>query len=694
MKYYSEMLYDDIGNTYERKNQYLKELSALQATYSDSKEPDVLAKIKTLEKGKESHPYIKALALFRDKEKAFKKDCAKQSRAFKNSLPKDMSFRMRRLKTDAFKSKLAKEFYEPYVALSHDAAFAYEKAVIEEGQYTGIIAHLKTHEEGLKKAQYDSRNHTPEAVEKAKKAIAAHKAEEKALLDGQTEKLKKMRKEGVISKKALKDGINEATLKYKDAIQVKSYELPTKKHREAKGYRRFEINKTNRRKENVLKSNVSDLRRKTPYESDKKRVVNAFVSCLVPGVGQVMNRQFVKGFLFLLTAVFIYAIAIPYALGYGNYQGEGIAGLVSLAEGGRKIDKSMIFLIEGVMAIFLCIISLIIYYVSFRDVYQVEKERIKGIRPRVWFESKTTLFEEGFPIMVSLPALLVTVFIVLVPITTTILLSFTNMNPKNQSKFQWAGFANYKMMATGEGIAGQAFWLILQWTVIWTLVATTLAILIGFVLAILVNGERIKGKAFFRAVYLLPWAVPAFITIMFFSIMFSPGGLITGLLDSLFGIDLVVKQSPFWTRVTLIGLQGWLGSSYVFLLSTGVLQAIPADLYEAAQIDGASAWQKLRKITLPIVLFQTAPLLVGQYTFNFNNFSVIYLFNGGGPFEPTKYGNLAGSTDLLISYIYKLTMENDYQAIGAAITILISLGLMFFAWIGFHNSKAFREEKL
>ena len=144
----------------------------------------------------------------------------------------------------------------------------------------------------------------------------------------------------------------------------------------------------------------------------------------------------------------------------------------------------------------------------------------------------------------------------------------------------------------------------------------------------------------------------------------------------------------------MILLQGWLGSSYVFLLSTGVLQAIPEDLYEAADIDGATSWQKIRRITLPIVLFQTAPLLVGQYTFNFNNFSIIYLFNGGGPFNPSKYGNLAGSSDLLISYIYKLTMDNQYQAIGAAITALISLGLMFFAFLGYRNSKAFKEERL
>ena len=175
--------------------------------------------------------------------------------------------------------------------------------------------------------------------------------------------------------------------------------------------------------------------------------------------------------------------------------------------------------------------------------------------------------------------------------------------------------------------------------------------------------------------------------------MTSPNGQITKLLEGIFGGNFAIKSSTNLTRIALILLQTWLGSSYIFLLSTGVLQGIPQDLYEAAEIDGATGWQKLSKITLPLVLFQTAPLLIGQYTFNFNNFSIIYLFNGGGPFDPSNYGNIAGSTDLLISYIYKLTIEKQYQSIGAAITIFISLGLMVFAYIGFKNSKAFKEEK-
>lgn len=243
-------------------------------------------------------------------------------------------------------------------------------------------------------------------------------------------------------------------------------------------------------------------------------------------------------------------------------------------------------------------------------------------------------------------------------------------------------------------MAGSVFWLIFVWTIIWTLVATTLAILIGFFLALLVNNDRIKAKRFFRTIYILPWAVPAFITIMFFSIMVAPDGVITELLSNLFNKRIEIKNNTFMTRSALILIQAWLGSAYVFLLTTGVLQAIPGDLYEAADIDGASSFEKLKKITMPLVLFQIAPLLVTQYTFNFNNFSVIFLFNGGGPFNPQKYGNLAGSSDLLISYVYKLVMVNQYQAIAAAITIFISMGLMFFAFLGFRNSKGFKEGRL
>lgn len=395
--------------------------------------------------------------------------------------------------------------------------------------------------------------------------------------------------------------------------------------------------------------------------------------------------------MFFLGSLFIYMIAIPYALGFGNYQGEGIAGLISLAEGGGRLDRSILFMIEGIIALVFILIAIFIYIKSFKDTRNVEKAEMAGIRPNNWFETRKFMRTDGFPYLITTPALILIVFIVIVPIVTAILISFTDMNPQNQNKFHWAGLSNYITIAKGQGIAGKAFWKIFGWTLVWTLAASTLAIVLGFIFALLVNNERIKGKKFFRTVYLLPWAVPAFITIMFFSIMTSRGGVLSNAFSSLFNTSLDIKNNTYQTRLSLILIQGWLGHSYIFLLTTGVLQAIPKDLYEAASIDGASGIRRTFKITIPLVLFQIAPMLINQYTFNFNNFSIIYLYNQGGPFNPKVYGNLAGSSDILISYIYKLTMESQYQAIGAAITVFISIILIIISYLGYRKSSAFKE---
>ncbi len=338
------------------------------------------------------------------------------------------------------------------------------------------------------------------------------------------------------------------------------------------------------------------------------------------------------------------------------------------------------------------LIALFILIASFRDVRKTENENIKGVRVKTWFETTQNIEREGFPYLVSIPAYVLIAFIVLIPVITTFLISFTNMDPDHQTKFNWIGLSNYALVAKGEGIAGGAFWLILRWTLLWTAGATTFAIAIGFILSLIVNQERVVGKKIFRTIYIHPWAVPAFITIMFFTLMVSRNGPLTEIINGIFNINLDIKNSTNATRIFLILLQGWLGSAYVFLLSTGVLQGIPKDLYEAAEIDGAKGFQQTLRITIPLVLFQTAPLLINQYTFNFNNFSIIYLFNRGGPFFPSLYGNLAGSSDLLISYIYKLTVQNQYQGIGAAITIVISLVLMFVSYLGYRNTKAFKED--
>lgn len=687
MKNYDTYLYDDIGNRYERKNEYIKELIQLQ----EKKDKQGL---KVFINNKKQHAYNKQLEAFKEEEKAFKAQLKEKKVAYNKEASENKCEKLRRLKLHLMEASEKVDFYKDYRQLCYDAELVYRDSLVVKEQLGEIITHLENSTNSYREAKKAKKELTPSVNQKAVQDYKCYRLEQKEDLKHKVAELKTKKKQGSISKKALKNEKQQLKAEYEALLRIKKYEIPKKALQEEIESKRYEVEKVTKQKLTVMNDNRSNVRRTTPCELRKTKSFHGIIGLFLPGVGQLLNKQYTKAAFYAVATLFIYLIAIPYALGYGNYQGSGIAGLLSLAEGAPKIHKSLIYMIEGIIAVFLSVIACLLLLVSYKDTNKVEKDGIRGIRSRNWFETKRAILEDGFPYLVSLPTLVVIVFIVIVPITTAILLSFTNMDPKNQSKFSWIGVSNYVAIAKGEGMAGTVFWNILGWTVLWTLIATTFAIVLGFFLALLANNERIKGKMFFRTIYLLPWAVPAFITIMFFSIMLSREGILTEVIHQFTGLSFEVKNDTYLARITLILLQGWLGSSYVFLLATGVLQSIPSDLYEAAEIDGASAWQKLRRITVPMVLFQTAPLLIGQYTFNFNNFSIIYLFNGGGPFNPKEYGNLAGSTDLLISYIFKLTMDNKQQAIGAAITIVISLGLMVFAFIGFKNSKAFKEERL
>lgn len=674
---YAHNLIDSIGNEHPRKNRYIIDL----INASDEQRKKIIST-------KDSHPYNIELQKFKTEEKDFLNKLNSEASTKYNDEGNPL---IKQLKQRLYQAQQKEKFYKEYIELSYDAQLEYHKSQTEIRFIPEILENDKELNDRLKTREKQLSEIDPKKREAALKEIEQKTAERKALLEEQLSDLKSKFNAHIISKKAYKNEQKIRQRSYKEDITAFSF-IDEKKSIEEdiksiKHHLKIDI----KSQLNVLESDISDLRRKTPIELEKNRPIIAFLTFLFPGLGQFLNGQKKKALMFLPITLFTYLIAIPYALGYGNYQGKGIEGLVTLAQGGKKLDRSIMFMIEGIIAIILIICALLLLYISFKDVLGVEKRRIKGIRRNTWFETKQNIFEEGFPYLVSSPALVLIIFIILVPVITTLLVSFTNLDPNHQNKFTWIGIENYKLIFLGQGIAGKSFWLILGWTLVWTFGATTLAIAVGFILALIANQERIKGKGIFRTIYLLPWAVPAFITIMFFSIMVSRGGPITELITNVFGVTLDIKNDANLTRISLILLQSWLGSAYIFLLSTGVLQGIPTEIYEAAEVDGATGFQRTLKLTIPLVLFQISPLLISQYTFNFNNFSIIYLFNNGGPFNPTLYGNLAGSTDLLISYIYKLTIVNNYQAIGAAISIVISLVLMFFAYLGFKNTKAFKE---
>ena len=672
---YEKYLIDDIGEKRPRKNQY------------------IIDSIKADETGKKidakNHPYNQKLESYKKQ----KKDLLEKADAMAKKDPNyslDQKY-LRDLYYRKFMANAMLNFYEENKDLSYDSELDYKLCKLEYEQIPKIIENDLFIKSNLERASNRLEKLTSEEVEESKKLIEEDRKVLSEKFDADNKSLKKSFDEGHISKKAFKSEKEQLKQKFKDQNKRLDYRNPEVSLKEEIESLKYKIDKDYKKEIKILEADKAEARRRTPVEVEKTSAYRSILTAPLPGLGQILNGQWQKGLMFLLGSLFIYFIAIPYALGFGNYQGEGIAGLINLAQGGKRLDRSILFMIEGIISLVFVFLAALIYIFSFKDVRKVEKKEMAGIRPNNFFETKKMLRTDGFPFLITAPALLVIIFIVIVPIVTAIMISFTNMDPQNQNKFTWIGLNNYITIAKGQGIAGQAFWHIFGWTVVWTLLASTLAIVLGFIFALLVNNERVRGKKFFRTIYLLPCAIPAFITIMFFSIMTSRGGIIPEALNSLFNVNLDIKNNTFQTRAMLILLQGWLGHSYIFLLTTGVLQAIPKDLYEAASIDGATGFQRTLKITIPLVLFQIAPMLINQYTFNFNNFSIIYLYNQGGPFNPQVYGNLAGSSDILISYIYKLTMESQYQAIGAAVTVFISIILIIISYFGYKNSSAFKE---
>lgn len=412
---------------------------------------------------------------------------------------------------------------------------------------------------------------------------------------------------------------------------------------------------------------------------------------IIPGLGQFYNHQKLKGTLFLL--IFI-GFAVQFVM-------SGYRALYNLITLGSKpvLDNSLFMMIQGTLQILLAVVAVILYMANIYDAGNVAREINDGKTPSTTFrEMIKNIGDGGFPYLFSIPAYFLMLFIIVFPVLVTLFIAFSNydfLHVPPAHLLDWVGFKNFTALFFLSSYR-HTFNAVFGWTIIWTLAATTLQIVIGIFTAVVANQDFIKFRRVFGVIFLLPWAVPAFISIMSFSNIFNDSaGAINVQVIPFFNKILPFlhlslpswKTDPFWTKIAIIMIQGWLGFPYIYVMVTGILQAIPADLYEAATLDGASAIQKFHHITAPTIFTVAAPIFITQYTGNFNNFSMIYLFNSGGPGD---VGGGAGGTDILISWIYKLTTGQSPQySIAAAVTLLISIIVIGVSLIVFKRTGAF-----
>nr|WP_276931551.1 sugar ABC transporter permease [Globicatella sulfidifaciens] len=428
----------------------------------------------------------------------------------------------------------------------------------------------------------------------------------------------------------------------------------------------------------------------------KQNPTLAMLLSLIPGLGQIYNKQMIKGFTFLgITGLFVYELV---SFGFG-----ALTGFITLGDTpGVKGDNSLFLMIIGTLQIIITIVFLIFLIFNMMDAKRIANYWNEGFKVNQTFEEhKDNILDNGFPYLLIIPAYIFMTFAIIFPVLVTLFTAFLNYDFKNMPPaklLDWIGFANFANIFTLSTFR-DAFTSVFMWTLIWTLCATTLQIVLGIFTAVVAHQPFIKFKRIFGVIFLLPWAVPAFITILTFSNMFndSIGAMNTQVIPFINKLipfveigKIAWKTNPFWTKVAIIMVQGWLGFPYIYVMVTSILQSISEDLYEAAKIDGANAFKRFTSITLPVIFSVAAPTFLTQYTGNFNNFTMIYLFNNGGP---GSVGGGAGATDILISWIYKLTTGTSPQfSFAAALTLIISVVVISVSLIVFKRTKAFEME--
>ncbi|MCL2881243.1 MAG: sugar ABC transporter permease [Treponema sp.] len=455
----------------------------------------------------------------------------------------------------------------------------------------------------------------------------------------------------------------------------------------------------------------------------------AVSSALVWGSGQFINKQKLKGAIFFVLQIVLVSIELLTAGAWQNaarlvaekaghfdlalfnqmmvsqlhdihnygFFIKGIWGLVTLGTVPRMhaaaaYDHSIMLMLGGIIAVLALLIFAAIWIWNIRDAYKtrIKIDAGKGITSVQYFRD---LWKNSFEYIMVTPGLLLVLFISLVPIIFSICVAFTNFNANNippRKLVEWIGFETFGRII-GIKIWGSTFIRIFIWTVIWAFLATFSAYAFGMFQALILRSKVVKFRSFWRGIFILPWAVPALVSMLIFKVMLHQEGVIN---QMLLGAHLIKTAIPFlsnvfWARLCLVLVNIWLGFPYFMALISGVMTTIPQEQYEAAQIDGAGTVKQFRAITLPFILSSTAPQLLMSVTFNFNNFNMIYFLTGGGP--PNPGYQMAGSTDILISWIFKLTLDQRMYNYASALSIFIFVIVASVSAWNLLRTRAFKE---
>ncbi|HCA20899.1 MAG TPA: sugar ABC transporter permease [Lachnospiraceae bacterium] len=424
------------------------------------------------------------------------------------------------------------------------------------------------------------------------------------------------------------------------------------------------------------------------------------VSYVVPGLGQILRGQIARGLMFLLLEAglifYIIAYGAPYLADFSTLgtkkSGYNDFGVMTYG------DNSFFILLYGLLAITAVFLVILVWRLNLKQNMKTDDLIRQGRVVPTNKQDLHSLIDGNFDkTLLALPVVGIFIFTVL-PIIFMICIAFTNYDATHQPPgklFTWVGFDNFKeIFSFGSNGFGKTFFTVLIWTLLWAFFATFLNYFLGLAVAMLINKKGIKLKKMWRTILIVTIAVPQFVSLLYVGKMFAADGLVN---TYLLKWGWISKAIPFWTnptyaRILIIVINLWIGIPYLVLIATGLLMNIPADLYESARIDGASNVQMFFKITLPYMLFVTGPFLLTQFIGNINNFNVIYLLNRGQP-QSMKLSDNAGYTDLLVTWLYKMTVNDSNYKMAAVIGIMVFVVVAVISLIVYNLMPSVKDEE-
>ena len=428
------------------------------------------------------------------------------------------------------------------------------------------------------------------------------------------------------------------------------------------------------------------------------------LSYIVCGLANIKNGQAVKGSIFLaleiLYLVFMKVkglrlIADLMTLGTQTQSmvfNESV-GIYETVQG----DNSMLILLFGVVSVIVSVVFIAMWLFSIYSGEHARARRELGKHVPGFIEDVKNLADKNIHFsFLTIPVIGLLTFTV-TPLIYMILMAFTNYDSEHQppgNLFDWVGLENFKTLLSSSDRLSATFWPVLGWTFIWGISATFSCYFGGMILAMVINSKGIKLKKFWRTIFVITYAIPGFISLRFVATMLGERGIFNVLLQK-WGFTegaLPFLTNTMWARVSVIVVNFWIGVPVTMLMVSGILMNIPNELYESAKIDGAGPVTIFRKITFPYMLFVTTPYLIANLIGNFNNFNAIYFLTAGAP-NSLDYFKGAGKTDLLVTWLYKLTRDSNDYNLASTIGIIIFVISAIFTLITFSRSGSMKNEE-